>query len=98
MDDVEDGLTSGDFNLGDNLMEGDARSGLDDVGRREVKKIMKKQKIDFDGARKIYVEGRFAKNNIGPEVGIPLLLRWLALNNHALGLTKGPQICVVFLI
>lgn len=31
---------------------------------------MKKRKVGFDEARRIYTEGRFAKNNIGPD-GLP---------------------------
>jgi len=71
MDDVEGGFTSTDFDLSSNIIEGDSRTGLDEAGKREVKKIMKRQKVGFDEARRIYNERRFAKNNIGPD-GIPM--------------------------
>ena len=65
--DVEDGLTSEDFDLSTNILNGDRRTGLDEEGRREVKKIMKRRALGFDEARRIYTESRFAKNNIGPD-------------------------------
>ena len=68
MGDVEEGFTSHDFNLGENIVEGDTRSGLDEAGKREVKNIMKKNNLGFDEARKLYIERRFAKHNIDPEV------------------------------
>ena len=49
-------------------MDGDSRGGLDQAGKREVQRIMKRQKIGFDEARKTYTERRFAKNNIDSEV------------------------------
>ena len=65
--DIEDGLTSDDFDLSNNLASGDRRSGLDEHGKREIKQIMKKRVVGFDEARRIYTESRFAKNNIGPD-------------------------------
>ena len=69
-DDVEAGLHSSDFDLAGNITEGDSRSGLDARGKRDVLKIMRSRKVDFNEARKIYTEQRFAKNNIGPD-GMP---------------------------
>jgi hypothetical protein len=40
---------------------------LDQQAKREVQKIMKSRRLGFDEARRIYTEGRFAKNNIGPD-------------------------------
>lgn len=40
---------------------------MDARGKREVQRIMKNRKVDFDEARRIYTEQRFAKNNIGPD-------------------------------
>ena len=65
--DIEEGFTSGDFDLAANVGSGDSRSGLDEQGKREVRKIMRSKKVGFDEARRIYTEKRFAKNNIGPD-------------------------------
>ena len=65
--DIESGFTSTDFDLSTNVATGDSRAGLDQVGKREVQKIMKSRKVRFDEARRIYTEQRFAKNNIGPD-------------------------------
>jgi len=70
MNDVEGGFTSSDFDLTGNIIDGDARAGLDEQAKREVKQIMKRQRVGFDEARRIYTERRFAKNNIGPD-GMP---------------------------
>lgn len=40
---------------------------MDEAGKLEVKRIMKSQKVDFDEARRIYTQQRFAKHNIGPD-------------------------------
>jgi hypothetical protein len=65
--DLEAGLSSSQFDLAANVAGGDSRGGLDQKAKREVRKIMKNQKVDFDEARRIYTEQRFAKNNIGPD-------------------------------
>ena len=64
---MESGFTSSDFDLSANVAEGDSRAGLDRKAKREIGKIMKSRRVDFDEARRIYTEGRFAKNNIGPD-------------------------------
>lgn len=66
-EDAEAGLTSSDFDLGTNLAEGDTRAGLDRTGKAEVLKIMKTRRVDFSEARRIYMEERFTRNNIGPD-------------------------------
>ena len=68
--DMESGLTSTDFDLSANIAVGDSRSGLDQQAKREVQKIMKRKRVDFDEARRMYTEARFAKNDIGPD-GLP---------------------------
>ncbi|MCJ1395252.1 hypothetical protein MMC18_008136 [Xylographa bjoerkii] len=68
--DVEGGLTSNDFDLTGNIISGDSRAGLDEQGKTEVKKIMRSKRVNFDEARRIFMERRFAKNNIGPD-GLP---------------------------
>ncbi|KKZ64988.1 hypothetical protein GX50_05625 [[Emmonsia] crescens] len=65
--DIEAGLSSADFDLSSNVATGDARAGLDRVAKREVLKIMKRRRVDFNEARRIYMEQRFAKNDIGPD-------------------------------
>ncbi len=69
-DDIEAGLTSPEFDLSDNVEAGDSRRGLDDAGKREVMRIMKRRGVDFDEARRIYTQDRFKKNGIGAD-GIP---------------------------
>ena len=65
--DIEGGFSSADFDLTSNIASGDSRAGLDEQGKAEVKRIMRSDKVDFDEARRIYTERRFAKNNIGPD-------------------------------
>lgn len=68
--DIENGLSSSAFDLNGNVASGDSRRGLDDKSKREIQKIMKSRRVNFDEARRIHTEGRFAKNNIGPD-GLP---------------------------
>ncbi|TVY14975.1 UPF0357 protein [Lachnellula arida] len=65
--DIEAGLSSSDFDLSGNVAAGDSRAGLDNASKKEIQKIMKNRRVNFDEARRIYTEGRFAKNNIGPD-------------------------------
>ena len=46
---------------------GDSRRGLDDAAKAEVLKIMKKRRMTFDQARKVYTENRFKANGIGAD-------------------------------
>ncbi|KAH8689702.1 hypothetical protein BGW36DRAFT_433702 [Talaromyces proteolyticus] len=66
-DDIEAGFTSSDFDLTNNVAEGDSRSGLDKKAKREIRRIMRKRRVNFDEARRLYTEQRFANNNIGPD-------------------------------
>jgi hypothetical protein len=66
-DDMEAGLSSSTFDLGTNIDGGDSRAGLDDAAKREVLRIMKKRRLDFDQARRVYMEQRFADNGIGAD-------------------------------
>lgn len=70
MSDVEAGFTSDDFDLSGNIMQGDSRAGLDVNAKQDVQGIMKSRGIGFDEARRVYMEKRFKKNNIGPD-GLP---------------------------
>lgn len=65
--DLAAGLTSSEFDISTNVENGDQRSGLDARGKREVLNIMRRQGVEFNEARRIYTEQRFAKNNIGPD-------------------------------
>jgi len=65
--DIENGLSSSAFDLSGNVAAGDSRAGLDVDSKREIQRIMKTRRVDFDEARRLYTEGRFAKNNIGPD-------------------------------
>lgn len=66
-DDAEAGLSSANFDLATNIDEGDSRAGLDDVAKAEILRIMKKRRLRFDEARKVYMEIRFRENGIGPD-------------------------------
>lgn len=65
--DIEAGLSSATFDLGGNVAGGDGRSGLDDAAKREILQIMKKRRMKFDDARRVYMERRFKANGIGPD-------------------------------
>jgi len=65
--DIEAGFSSSDFDLTNNVSEGDSRSGLDNKAKREIRRIMRRRGVEFDEARRLYTEQRFAKNNIGPD-------------------------------
>jgi len=43
---------------------------LDEEGKREVLKIMKRRGVGFDEGRRIYMEQRFRKSGIGAD-GLP---------------------------
>ncbi|KAH8821515.1 hypothetical protein F5884DRAFT_90267 [Xylogone sp. PMI_703] len=65
--DIEAGLSSAAFDLNGNVAAGDSRAGLDEASKKEIQKIMKKRRVNFDEARRIYTEERFAKNGIGAD-------------------------------
>lgn len=65
--DMEAGLSSSTFDLSGNVEGGDGRAGLDDVAKREILKIMKKRRMRFDDARRVYMEQRFSDNGIAAD-------------------------------
>lgn len=65
--DIEAGLSSSTFDLSGNVESGDGRAGLDDASKAEILKIMKKRRMTFDQARKVYMEDRFKANGIGAD-------------------------------
>jgi len=68
--DVEAGLHSADFDMTGNITDGDSRSGLDENGKREILKIMKRRGVNFDEARRLYMEKNFKKAGISAD-GLP---------------------------
>ncbi|KFA65439.1 hypothetical protein S40285_00463 [Stachybotrys chlorohalonatus IBT 40285] len=69
-EDIEAGLSSSTFDLSGNVDSGDSRAGLDDASKAAILKIMKKRRMNFDQARKVYMEDRFSANGIGAD-GLP---------------------------
>ncbi|KAI1432931.1 hypothetical protein GGR50DRAFT_549982 [Xylaria sp. CBS 124048] len=65
--DIEAGLSSSTFDLNANVDAGDMRAGLDDAAKAEIVAIMKKRRLRFDEARRVYMEQRFSANGIGPD-------------------------------
>lgn len=70
-EDAEAGLHSSNFNLAENIEASDSRQGLDENAKREVYKIMNKKKVNFDEARRLYMEQKFGREGIGAD-GRPL--------------------------
>jgi hypothetical protein len=67
--DIEDGLSSNNFDLSVNVADGDSRPGLD---ADEVRRIMAEEGCTFDEARYIRQQRVLKRNNIDPETGLPL--------------------------
>lgn len=65
--DAEAGFSSATFNLAENIEAGDSRQGLDDRGKAEVQRLMKERKVGFDEARRLWMEERFGRENIGKD-------------------------------
>lgn len=63
--DIEDGLTSSQFDLTANLNESDSRAGLKD--KEEIMRIMKKQNVTFDEARLIRQQ-KLLKKNVSDDI------------------------------
>ncbi|CAJ0880257.1 10168_t:CDS:2 [Entrophospora sp. SA101] len=67
--DIEHGLSSETFDLHQNVVDGDDRSGLDDAS--EIRRIMKREGLNFDQARLYRQQMKFKSNNIDPQTGLP---------------------------
>lgn len=67
---MESGFTSSDFDVSQNVMDGDTR-GLDPVTRREVMKIMRVKRCTFDQARLINLQQKMKDAGIDPLTGLP---------------------------
>ncbi|KAF2418917.1 hypothetical protein EJ08DRAFT_48030 [Tothia fuscella] len=68
-EDVEAGLHSADFDMTSNI-EGDSRTGLEGPAKKRVMQIMKNRNVNFDEARRLYMEEGFGKSGIGKD-GLP---------------------------
>jgi len=53
--------------LSENVEAGDSRHGLDDKAKKEVQAIMKRRGVDFDEARRLWVQEGFRRNGIGSD-------------------------------
>lgn len=49
------------------MHDGDSRAGLDVASKKEVLKIMKSRKVNFDEARQLFIVQKLAKNGIAPD-------------------------------
>ncbi|KAG0334112.1 hypothetical protein BG004_000545 [Podila humilis] len=67
---IEEGLTSSNFDLHQNLLGGDGRQGLENAD--EIRKIMKKYRCNFDQARLIQQQNKMKANGIDPRTGVPI--------------------------
>ncbi|KAK3614477.1 hypothetical protein LTR56_027230 [Elasticomyces elasticus] len=70
-EDAEAGLHSSNFDLSGNIEEGDSRRGLDETAKREVYRIMKLRNVNFDEARRLFMEDKFGRAGIAAD-GRPL--------------------------
>ncbi|GAA6061128.1 hypothetical protein JCM10212_001728 [Sporobolomyces blumeae] len=69
-DAAEQGFSTSNFDLSANLA-GDARAGLDDQTLTELRRIMERERVNFDEARRLHMERMFRKAGIGPD-GLPI--------------------------
>ncbi|KAJ4479686.1 hypothetical protein C8J55DRAFT_75529 [Lentinula edodes] len=65
------GMSSSNFDIEANIIDGDSRSGLDERGTQEVMEIMRRERVNFDQARLIRHNRILASNGIDPS-GMPL--------------------------
>lgn len=70
-EDLENGLSSNNFDLRENITNQDSRAGLESNAKTEIKKIMVQHNIGFDEARLIYTRKQMKSNSIGSN-GVPL--------------------------
>jgi len=70
-DQANAGMSSSNFDIEANILDGDARAGLDDIGTQEVMDIMRRERVNFDQARLIRHNRILARNGIDSS-GMPL--------------------------
>jgi len=68
---IESGYSSSNFDLSANFLDGDSRSGLDEMTLQEIRGIMEEMRIGFDEARLVRQKRYLARNGIDPS-GMPL--------------------------
>ncbi|PSK39774.1 hypothetical protein C7M61_001579 [Candidozyma pseudohaemuli] len=78
-DDLENGLSSNNFDLTGNL-EGDTREGLDENATTEIRNMMTMENISFDEARLRYFRDRLSNHGIGSD-GVPTDRRTVTFDN-----------------
>ena len=66
-DDAAAGLHSSNFDLSANIEAADGRAGLDEAGKREVQRIMKKRQVTFDEARRMVMMDRFRREGVAED-------------------------------
>ncbi|GAA5829846.1 hypothetical protein JCM3766R1_006676 [Sporobolomyces carnicolor] len=69
-DAAEQGFSTSNFDLSGN-MAGDPRAGLDEQTLTELRRIMERERVNFDEARRLHMERMFRKAGIGPD-GLPI--------------------------
>lgn len=67
--DLEDGFSSGNFDVTDNIRSGDTRT-LDHAAKKAIRAAMEKDNLSFDAARLQYFQGKMRDNGIDSE-GVP---------------------------
>ena len=70
--DLEEGFNSENFNIMENIENGDTRAGLKDEDKAEIRKIMNEKKCDFDRARRIMNARRMRAAGIDPRTGMSI--------------------------
>lgn len=66
VDDLESGLSSHNFDI-ISQNEEDSRSGLDELAKAEISKIMREDHLNFDKARLLYIERKFHQHGIAAD-------------------------------
>lgn len=69
-EDMENGLSSSNFDISSNL-SGDSRNGLEEDAKSAIRNIMESQNVTFDEARLVYTRSKMGQNGVG-ENGVPL--------------------------
>lgn len=75
---IDQGLTSNNFNLQNNIDDGDTR-GVDPKTLKEIKKLMKKRNLDLDNARAKHAIQKMMKEAGCDETGMPLDPKFICL-------------------
>lgn len=76
--DLENGLTSDNFDIEANIRAQDPRS-LDENAREEIQALMEAQQLSFDEARLKYFRNKMAENGVGSD-GVPTDPRTVTLS------------------